>query len=73
MDKPTGSLTAAAVQPRRLNFRWHVLIWLLIGGMINYMDRASLSIAAPGTTIHLQPDLQRAHLFDAGTGQRLVA
>jgi multiple sugar transport system ATP-binding protein len=27
---------------------------------------------APGTTIHLQPDLQRAHLFDAGTGQRLV-
>ena len=28
---------------------------------------------APGTTIHLQPDLQRAHLFDAGTGQRLVA
>jgi len=28
---------------------------------------------APGTTIYLQPDLQRAHLFDAGTGQRLVA
>jgi len=28
---------------------------------------------APGTTIHLQPDLQRAHLFDAGTGQRLRA
>ena len=28
---------------------------------------------APGTTIHLQPDLQRAHLFDAGTGQRLAA
>ena len=28
---------------------------------------------APGTTIHLQPDLQRAHLFDAGTGERLVA
>ncbi|WMY11550.1 MFS transporter [Paraburkholderia phenoliruptrix] len=48
MDKPTGSLTAAAVQPTRLNFRWHVLIWLLIGGIINYMDRASLSIAAPG-------------------------
>ena len=23
--------------------------------------------------IHLQPDLQRAHLFDAGTGQRLTA
>jgi multiple sugar transport system ATP-binding protein len=28
---------------------------------------------APGTTIHLRPDLQRAHLFDAGTGQRLAA
>ncbi|CAN7507845.1 sn-glycerol-3-phosphate ABC transporter ATP-binding protein UgpC [Pseudorhodoferax sp. LjRoot39] len=28
---------------------------------------------APGTLIHLQPDLARAHLFDAGTGQRLVA
>ena len=28
---------------------------------------------APGTTIHLQPDLQRAHLFDATSGQRLVA
>jgi len=28
---------------------------------------------APGTTIHLQPDLQRAHLFDAQSGQRLAA
>ncbi len=28
---------------------------------------------APGSTIHLMPDLQRAHLFDASTGQRLVA
>ena len=28
---------------------------------------------APGSTIHLQPDLQRAHLFDASTGERLVA
>ncbi len=28
---------------------------------------------APGTLIHLQPDLQRAHLFDASTGRRLVA
>ena len=28
---------------------------------------------APGTLINLQPDLQRAHLFDAGTGERLVA
>jgi len=28
---------------------------------------------APGSTIHLAPDLGRAHLFDAGSGQRLVA
>ena len=28
---------------------------------------------APGSTIRLQPDLQRAHLFDAGTGQLLAA
>ena len=28
---------------------------------------------APGTTIQLRPDLQRAHLFDASTGQRLAA
>jgi multiple sugar transport system ATP-binding protein len=28
---------------------------------------------APGSTIHLLPDLQRAHLFDADSGQRLAA
>jgi multiple sugar transport system ATP-binding protein len=28
---------------------------------------------APGITIHLQPDLQRAHLFDAASGRRLAA
>ncbi len=28
---------------------------------------------APGSTIHLLPDLQRAHLFDADSGQRLSA
>jgi len=27
----------------------------------------------PGSTIHLLPDLDRAHLFDAGSGQRLAA
>jgi multiple sugar transport system ATP-binding protein len=27
----------------------------------------------PGSSIRLQPDLTRAHLFDAGTGQRLTA
>jgi multiple sugar transport system ATP-binding protein len=28
---------------------------------------------APGSTIRVVPDLQHAHLFDAGTGQRLAA
>jgi len=28
---------------------------------------------APGSTIHLVPDLQRAHLFDAASGARLAA
>jgi multiple sugar transport system ATP-binding protein len=28
---------------------------------------------APGSTIHLLPDVQRAHLFDARTGRRLAA
>jgi len=26
----------------------------------------------PGSTIHLMPDPLRAHVFDAGSGQRLV-
>jgi multiple sugar transport system ATP-binding protein len=28
---------------------------------------------APGSTIHLMPDLARAHLFDATSGERLAA
>ncbi len=28
---------------------------------------------APGSTIHLQPDIERSHLFDAASGQRLAA
>ena len=28
---------------------------------------------APDTTIHLQPDVERAHLFDAASGKRLAA
>ncbi|REK64247.1 MAG: MFS transporter [Brevibacillus sp.] len=31
----------------RHNVRWTVVVWLLIGGIINYLDRANLSIAAP--------------------------
>ncbi|MCZ8515097.1 MFS transporter [Paenibacillus filicis] len=29
------------------NVRWKIILWLLIGGIINYLDRANLSIAAP--------------------------
>ncbi|CAD5373833.1 glycerol-3-phosphate transporter subunit; ATP-binding component of ABC superfamily [Rubrivivax sp. A210] len=35
-----------------------------------FRDRQSF---APGSTIRLQPDLRRAHLFDAGSGRRLAA
>lgn len=35
---------AAAAVPR---YRYSVVIWLLIGGMINYVDRSTLSIAGP--------------------------
>jgi sugar phosphate permease len=48
LDKPTLSVSATATQPARIGYRWHVLFWLLVGGIINYLDRASLSIAAPG-------------------------
>ncbi|RFU48441.1 MFS transporter [Paraburkholderia sp. DHOC27] len=48
MNEPIHSATSAAARPARFNYRWHVLVWLLVGGIINYMDRASLSIAAPG-------------------------
>jgi sugar phosphate permease len=48
LDKPTLPLPAAAAPPARIGYRWHVLFWLLVGGIINYLDRASLSIAAPG-------------------------
>ncbi|MEX3920461.1 MFS transporter [Paraburkholderia sp. BR10872] len=42
----TTQSTAAATTAA--NFRWRVLIWLLFGGIINYLDRANLAIAAPG-------------------------
>ncbi|HWT35427.1 MAG TPA: MFS transporter [Paraburkholderia sp.] len=48
MDDKLMATGASAAGTTRMNFRWHVLIWLLLGGIINYMDRASLSIAAPG-------------------------
>ena len=36
-----------AVAKKRGNKRWFVVFMLLVGGIINYLDRASLSIAAP--------------------------
>ncbi|MBA9027327.1 MULTISPECIES: MFS transporter [Bacillaceae] len=34
-------------QTTQKKYRYTVLIWLLIGGMLNYLDRSILSIAAP--------------------------
>jgi sugar phosphate permease len=36
-----------AIKKVRGRIRWTVLIFLLLGGIINYLDRANLSIAAP--------------------------
>jgi sugar phosphate permease len=46
-DNPAAQ-GAGASATTRLQFRWTVLVWLLIGGVINYLDRANLAIAAPG-------------------------
>ena len=48
MDEKLTAASSPATISTGMNFRWHVLVWLLLGGIINYMDRASLSIAAPG-------------------------
>ncbi|MEH7306047.1 MFS transporter [Neobacillus drentensis] len=47
------------------NFRWTVVIWLLIGGIINYLDRTNLSIAAPAMIKEL--DLNMTHIGLLGT------
>ncbi|WP_217807192.1 MFS transporter [Tuberibacillus sp. Marseille-P3662] len=43
----TNISTNLPTQTPKLKFRYTVVIWLLIGGMINYLDRSILSIAAP--------------------------
>ena len=42
-------MNKASVTPMRKtgNKRWFIAVLLLVGGLINYLDRASLSIAAP--------------------------
>ncbi len=45
--RPANSQESADGLAAGLNVRWQVLIWLVAGGVINYIDRASLSIAAP--------------------------
>ncbi|WP_114809645.1 MFS transporter [Paraburkholderia kururiensis] len=47
MDDNMTAAQPAATAGRIANLRWTVLFWLLVGGIINYLDRASLSIAAP--------------------------
>jgi len=43
------------------NVRWKISIWLLIGGIINYLDRSNLSIAAPAM-------MKELHLTNADIG-----
>jgi MFS family permease len=42
-----SSAPAQAAGARVGSVRWWVLSWLLLGGIINYFDRANLSLAAP--------------------------
>jgi sugar phosphate permease len=58
-----GELGTSAVPrvPRVGNVRWAVIIWLLIGGIINYLDRANLGIAA-------QPMMKELHLNNTDIG-----
>jgi multiple sugar transport system ATP-binding protein len=49
--EPTGADTFMACRHQGPSSRW---------------CSASATTSQPGSTIHLQPDLQRAHLFDAG-------
>ncbi len=46
MEQPATGGSGPALKSRG-NLRWTVVFWLLVGGMINYFDRANLSIAAP--------------------------
>ncbi|SDT23214.1 MFS transporter [Microlunatus soli] len=50
MSEATSPLQTSRQQRdgRKLrNFRYFVLIWLLLAGVLNYMDRSSVAIAAP--------------------------
>lgn len=42
-----ANVNMAAEQAPTGKVRWTVAFWLLLGGIINYLDRANLSIAAP--------------------------
>lgn len=46
MEKLSIETNALVVKPKG-NVRWTVVFWMLLGGIINYLDRANLSIAAP--------------------------
>lgn len=47
MSNQAAVATMQDVAPPKGNMRWSVAFWLLVGGIINYLDRANLSIAAP--------------------------
>ncbi len=54
MVQPQLNKDNVVVRPRT-NMRWFALLFLLVGGIINYFDRVNLSYAAPGmkSELHL--------------------
>lgn len=44
---PTQAVTAVSSSDPVPRYRYSVVIWLLVGGIINYLDRSTLSIAGP--------------------------
>ncbi|RKR03361.1 sugar phosphate permease [Kushneria sinocarnis] len=48
-------MTQASAAPAS-KVRYRIVLWLLVGGMINYIDRANLSIAAPAMIAELGLD-----------------
>jgi len=46
-DRNATRSSATTPRTRAGTMRWWILGWLLGGGIINYLDRANLALAAP--------------------------
>jgi sugar phosphate permease len=46
VNQPVVKNEQIVIQPKG-KVRWTVIFWLLLGGIINYLDRSNMSIAAP--------------------------